>query len=647
MNAINMISQQQSSKSMVGEPNPVKTVNRLPSFNNILTNERSTKQLEFLQAHMDIEKGQITNVSVEDQVFALKQRFTGQSVGEASNKDFPLDEVPIEITTEINALQKKISEAIKVLVKEIEKQQLENPQPLIVEEQLTGSVTDVVSSENTRLENDSNETLSEKVSENGMNPESQYVLAKESTTVQLGDDNQPINIGLESLLHSNQIVQAVTKKEQNNKQLDLASSTKDFCVERDLSEKWDEVKFAETEVSHSDISLDQTQMKQLNIQMELLELLNSDGKVNESQDLAIENEAELRIDLKKLPEALVEQIIQLTDMLEMSNLANEHSNQNESFVNHFMETSQLLQNPIIDKTVDLSSIQEQLVNVYKEVKTLLLQVKSEKDLPKVAPKILELLQQWSVIEKKHADSSESSTIQTLMRKEGATEQTIWKDLVEVFQKRQNVASKQIYNTDSKVTTQDVVKWLGKALENQVQPERVLSQTVEFMPATPMQKLEQYTIHVNLPQGSDTQSSAQQLMDQFQSVIKSSKFLTMPNGTNQLSITLNPNNLGEIRLHLMQIDGEMTVKIIVTTQATKEMLESNLNQLKHMFSPNQVVIEKQESIMQQTSGEMREPKDQQMNNKDEHESNHQEKNEQRFPDDAFETQFRELLMNEKV
>ncbi|QGS68654.1 hypothetical protein CV093_09665 [Oceanobacillus sp. 143] len=258
-----------------------------------------------------------------------------------------------------------------------------------------------------------------------------------------------------------------------------------------------------------------------------------------------------------------------------------------------------------------------------------------------------MLQQWSALEKQDIKSSNHSATQSILKSEESREQLIWKGLVEVFQKRQDVAAKQMYNMNSNVTTQDVVKWLGKSLENQSQPERVLTQTVEFMPAASLQKLEQYAIHINRSQTSDMQSTAQQVMEQFETIVKSSKFLTMPNGTSQFSITLNPNNLGEMRLRLTQIDGEMTLKIIVTSQATKEILESSMNQLKHMFTPNQVVIEKQESIMQQNSEQMKESKDQQMNQKEENESSYQEQHEQRYPDEESETQFRELLLNEKV
>lgn len=65
--------------------------------------------------------------------------------------------------------------------------------------------------------------------------------------------------------------------------------------------------------------------------------------------------------------------------------------------------------------------------------------------------------------------------------------------------------------------------------------------------------------------------------------------------NQLTITLNPVNLGNITVRLVEVDGEMTVKLLVTSNLTKNALETNIHQLKHVFSPHQISIEREEGI----------------------------------------------------
>ncbi|RDW17832.1 flagellar hook-length control protein FliK [Oceanobacillus chungangensis] len=494
----------------------------------------------------------------------------------------------------------------------------------------------------------------------------------ESELPQALTNTSDLEIGSMFNLNKNEL--ALIMRDQNKEGLKAVTSTKDFGVDIDSLKLWNEIKAEVKESMNLNNSLDNRlgQVDQLNSQDEPKTI--STDLMDESISLFPEDKQENALSMpststedygvENTSMSLGIEVLETDEQLDDYNLGNLHP---ASLVSRIRETAEqndlVMENPNqnVEKTKifennlatapqprnSSSAVQEQLAKVYTDVQNLLSQVQSEKDIPKIAHKLLELLQQWSAIEKQNNKSSDPSAPQLIGKNDGSREQLIWKNLVEVFQKRQDIAAKQMYDMDSKVTTQDVIKWAAKSLENQSQSERVLNQTVEFMPATSMQKLEQHAIHVNRTLTSDLQSTTQEVMEKFQSIVKSSKFLTMPNGTNQLSITLNPDNLGEMRLRLIQIDGEMTVKIMVTTQATKEILESNINQLKHMFAPNQVVIEKQESMMQQNSEQMKESKEQQMNQKEESESNHQEHHEQRYADDEFESQFREMLMNEKV
>ncbi|GEN44921.1 flagellar hook-length control protein FliK [Alkalibacillus haloalkaliphilus] len=109
----------------------------------------------------------------------------------------------------------------------------------------------------------------------------------------------------------------------------------------------------------------------------------------------------------------------------------------------------------------------------------------------------------------------------------------------------------------------------------------------------MSKLEQFTVHVSRANSSQSSqmSNQQQIIEQLQKIIQSTQF-GRANGTNNLTIQLKPANLGQMTLQFTQIDGQMAVRISVMSTAAKEMLESNLNQLRHLFHPNQVVIERQ-------------------------------------------------------
>ncbi|WP_156289066.1 flagellar hook-length control protein FliK [Oceanobacillus salinisoli] len=300
----------------------------------------------------------------------------------------------------------------------------------------------------------------------------------------------------------------------------------------------------------------------------------------------------------------------------------------------------VLMNQMFSNRADLTPVKPSYMEIIAEFESLLSQMDTKEDASKVAPKILELLRQWTALEK---NSVQVNDMQQLFKNNQSKEQMVWKDLIQSFQKRDQLSAKQLYNSDAKVTNKDVTRWLEKAFENHGLTERV---SLHVHTGTTMSKLEQYAIHINQSQGA--QPANQQLLDQFENIIKSSKFLAKPNGTNQLSITIQPHNLGEMRIRLLQVNGEMTVKIMVTTQAAKEMLESNTSQLRNMFSPHQVVIEKQEMNTQQGQLSQKEQNsDNLQDNNDSEQSNHPEQESSQHSEDDFETQFRELLMNEKV
>ncbi len=115
-------------------------------------------------------------------------------------------------------------------------------------------------------------------------------------------------------------------------------------------------------------------------------------------------------------------------------------------------------------------------------------------------------------------------------------------------------------------------------------------------AAPISKLEQYTIY--LQRQSGTENTGKQLMDQFEQIVKSSRFL-QKNGTMELTLKLRPAHLGDMVVKISQLNGEMAVKITVASSTVKELLESNMNQLRNMFSPNQVIIEKQQDPFSQS------------------------------------------------
>ncbi|MDQ0350624.1 flagellar hook-length control protein FliK [Alkalibacillus filiformis] len=160
----------------------------------------------------------------------------------------------------------------------------------------------------------------------------------------------------------------------------------------------------------------------------------------------------------------------------------------------------------------------------------------------------------------------------------------------------------------------------------------------------MSKLEQFTVHVSRANSSQSSqmSNQQQIIEQLQKIMQSTQF-GRANGANNLTIQLKPANLGQMTLQFTQIDGQMAVKISVMSTAAKEMLESNLNQLRHLFHPNQVVIERQ---VDQTNTDF---------TKQQLKDENQESDEQPYEDDKEEelqeentsVEFKDFLFQEEV
>ncbi|PLS16679.1 hypothetical protein CVD28_16515 [Bacillus sp. M6-12] len=89
---------------------------------------------------------------------------------------------------------------------------------------------------------------------------------------------------------------------------------------------------------------------------------------------------------------------------------------------------------------------------------------------------------------------------------------------------------------------------------------------------------------------------EQFIREFQNLLGKAKF-SSSGGIQKLFIRLNPEHLGSIRIELVQKDNQLTAKILATTARAKEMLDSQLQGLKHAFSGQNLQVEKIEISQQ--------------------------------------------------
>ncbi|WP_257350052.1 flagellar hook-length control protein FliK [Pseudalkalibacillus decolorationis] len=104
--------------------------------------------------------------------------------------------------------------------------------------------------------------------------------------------------------------------------------------------------------------------------------------------------------------------------------------------------------------------------------------------------------------------------------------------------------------------------------------------------TIMGKVQQYILHVPQEQVS-TSSFVQELTK----IINRGRMLTLPNGQTQLSIKLFPEQLGTLDVQIFQRNGEIAAKIIASTAQAKDLIESNLHQLRHSLGGQNIAVDK--------------------------------------------------------
>lgn len=97
-----------------------------------------------------------------------------------------------------------------------------------------------------------------------------------------------------------------------------------------------------------------------------------------------------------------------------------------------------------------------------------------------------------------------------------------------------------------------------------------------------------TVTITLPAEKPAQSEA--LVKEIQNLINRSQ-VSGQQGNMKLFLKLFPENLGQIRIELVQKDGVLTARLLATTPLGKELLENNINQLKAGFVSQNIQMDR--------------------------------------------------------
>ncbi|MEL4024400.1 flagellar hook-length control protein FliK [Lysinibacillus endophyticus] len=196
---------------------------------------------------------------------------------------------------------------------------------------------------------------------------------------------------------------------------------------------------------------------------------------------------------------------------------------------------------------------------------------------------------------------------------------------------------QIQNNSEKVLASTVKQLLVNNEQNEESASNVLTPTSSTM-------ISSKNFTITLPVEKSAQSEA--FVKEFQSLLNKSQ-LSNSQGTMKLLVKLYPENLGSIRIEILQNDGVLSARLLASTSQAKELLDSQIQQLKTVFAQQNIQMDRIDiaQSLQETDRNLRDQSlfgnmfnDQQSGqNDDEHEENNQEQS----------MSFEDYLLNEEV
>lgn len=137
-------------------------------------------------------------------------------------------------------------------------------------------------------------------------------------------------------------------------------------------------------------------------------------------------------------------------------------------------------------------------------------------------------------------------------------------------------------------------------ENSTQQEdstqRLMLQPNVTFQQTQMDRLHQLEWRIQLLNEADGAN----LIDQFEKMLTSSRLRTFKNGLTELNVRLHPEHLGSLSIKLTQQNGNLIARIVAQTEAAKNLLDSQLHQLRHAFVGQNIQVEKIEILSEHHS-----------------------------------------------
>lgn len=198
---------------------------------------------------------------------------------------------------------------------------------------------------------------------------------------------------------------------------------------------------------------------------------------------------------------------------------------------------------------------------------------------------------------------------------------------------------------TQVTTKTTVTLPLQGFQKVIQQVQVTKQTEtspnEMVTANTVQTKAD-TFQVTLPAAKPAQSEA--FLKEMQAIINRAQ-ISNAQGITRLSLKLYPENLGTIRIELVQNDGVLTARLLASTAHGRELLESQAHQLKQAFVQQNIQVDRLD-IAQSLQDADRQQRDQSFFNNF-FKQQQQEEQEQKNDDDDEGKSFSDYLLSEEV
>ncbi|WP_409305426.1 flagellar hook-length control protein FliK [Peribacillus sp. SCS-155] len=159
----------------------------------------------------------------------------------------------------------------------------------------------------------------------------------------------------------------------------------------------------------------------------------------------------------------------------------------------------------------------------------------------------------------------------------------------------------------------------------------------------MSKLEQLVLTL---EKNGQPVNQEQFIQAFEKILSKAQF-SNSNGIQKLFLKLAPEHLGSLRIEIIQKDSLLTAKIVAVSAQAKEMLESNLQGLKHAFSGQHIHIEKIEISQAMNSFSQERFLDKESGGNQQQNQRREQPDKQDNEDLEFNESFQEALLNTEV